>query len=413
MNNPLFSLPVLGAFDGLAGYDRDDAQARIEPAAVEARIKKLRMGTLSVKAAPGAAVQVKQVRHGFRFGTAITNGLAENDPIAMADKDRQQFLKVLSENFNYAVHENSLKWYDCEKAEGKVDYSVADRIWEYCRDLNIPMRGHCIYWEKERLCMDWLKSLNTEQLRAAIVRRGLDITRHFKGRINEFDLNNEMVNGDFFRRRLGYGVVNEMAWIAKAGNPDVVLYLNDYGLLYNGGFNVESYEIQIETLLASGTPIGGIGIQGHFGTDGVHPLDPLHVQKTLDRFAGFGLPLKITEGLFDTGDEKNQAEQLRLIFPLYFAHPRMEAILLWGFWAGQHWRPWSALWRKDWSTTPQGEAFRELVFGRWWTKASGKADAAGIFGTDAFFGDYEITVNGQTKKVTFGKEAKNFQVSFT
>jgi hypothetical protein len=65
MMNPMFFTPLLGAFDGLAGYDRDDDAARIEPAAVEARIKKLRAGTLTVKAAPGASVQVRQVRHEF------------------------------------------------------------------------------------------------------------------------------------------------------------------------------------------------------------------------------------------------------------------------------------------------------------------------------------------------------------
>ncbi len=396
-----------------AGNGGEDVASALSPTAVQERIRKLRMGEISVQASPGAEVTVRQTRHEFLFGTAVTNGLAEHDPIAMSAADRKMFLKILGENFNYAVHENSLKWYDCEKKSGVVDYSVADRIWEYCRELGIPMRGHCIFWEKEKHCMDWLKPLNTEELRAAVVRRGLDVTKHFKGRIAEFDLNNEMINGDFFRRRLGAGVVNEMAWIAKAGNPDAVLYLNDYGILAEGGFNVESYLVQIETLLGSGVPIGGIGCQGHSATELGALMSDAHVQKTLDSLSRFDLSIKITECLFDTGDEETQAEQLRKIFPVYFAHPRVEAVLMWGFWAGAHWKPWSALWRKDWRITPQGEAYRDLVFNRWWTKAKGKADKSGSFKTEAFFGDYEITAGGKTKNLALSKKDKNLRVVFT
>ncbi|MBN2351959.1 MAG: endo-1,4-beta-xylanase [Spirochaetales bacterium] len=409
--NPLSSLSILSV-PGLAGDKTDDVEAALSPAAIEKRIRELRMGVITVKAAPGARVRVTQIRHEFLFGTAVANGLAENDASSFPGEERKRFLEILSQNFNYAVHENALKWYDCEKAPGVVDYSVADRIWEYCRGLGIPMRGHCIYWEKEKCCMDWLKPLTPEQLRAAVVRRGLDVTRHFKGRISEFDLNNEMVNGDFFRRRLGSGVVNEMAWIAKAGNPDAVLFMNDYGILCDGGFNIESYESQIETLLSSGVPLGGVGVQAHSGTNTESPMNPVHVQKTLDRFSRFNLPIKITECLFDVGDEKTQAEQLRTVFPIYFAHPRIEAVLMWGFWAGSHWRPWAALWRTDWSITPQGEAFRDLVFNRWWTKAEGKTDKSGSFETKAFFGDYEITVDDSVKKVSLSKHEKTLQVSF-
>jgi GH35 family endo-1,4-beta-xylanase len=34
------------------------------------------------------------------------------------------------------LHENTLKWYDCEKEPGVVDYSMADMIWEICREYN-------------------------------------------------------------------------------------------------------------------------------------------------------------------------------------------------------------------------------------------------------------------------------------
>jgi endo-1,4-beta-xylanase len=379
---------------------------------INARIEEIRKGTITVKSVPGSDVKVQQQRHEFLFGTAITDELAEKDKKAMSAENRKMFLKILSENFNHAVHENALKWYDCEIEQNKIDYYLADRIWELCNELNIPMRGHCIFWDKDEYIMPWLNKLNNEELHAAVVRRALDLTKHFKGRINEYDLNNEMVHNDFFRRRLGYGIVDEMAWAAKAGNPDAVLFVNDYGILVDGGFNADSYITQIENFLASGVPIGGIGCQGHQATYVKTIMSAEHVQKTLDRLSKFKLPIKITECLFDADNEQTQAEEMQKIFPVYFAHPSVEAILMWGFWAGAHWQPHTALWRKDWTITPQGEVYRDFVFNKWWTQVSGKVERDGIFKTRAFYGDYLIMSDGKTKKVTLNKKDKSVEVTF-
>ena len=401
-----------------ACFAQDDISAKLMPSAIEARIAEIRMGDIIVKTSPGTDVKVQQIRHEFLFGTAITNRLAEKDENPLSPEDRKMFLKVLAENFNYAVHENALKWYDCEKKPNIVDYYTADRIWEICQDYNIPMRGHCIFWAKDKYIMSWLKQLNNDDLRAAINRRAIGVTKHFKGRIEEFDLNNEMINGDFFRRRLGYGIVNEMAYMAKAGNPDITLYVNDYGVLVENGFNAGSYITQIENLLANGVPIGGIGCQGHFVTSdkadssGRAATTAEHVQKTLDKLAKFNLPIKITECLFAADDEQGKAEELRKFFPICFAQPNVEAILMWGFWAGAHWQPHTAMWKKDWTPTPQALAYRDLVFNKWWTQTSGKADNDGIFKVRAFYGDYIITSNGKPKKATLSKKEKSIKVSF-
>ncbi|MEJ2628864.1 MAG: endo-1,4-beta-xylanase [bacterium] len=247
-------------------FSQADVASQITPEAIDARIAKIRMGDIMVKTKPEAEVKVKQVGHEFLFGTAITDNLAEKSGNAMSEQDRKMFLKILQENFNYAVHENALKWYDTEVEYKKVDYYLADRIYELCAERNIPMRGHCVFGAKDKYAMPWLMKLDNDELRAAVVRRATDVTNHFKGRIEEFDLNNEMINGDFFRRRLGYGIVNEMAWLVKAANPEATLFVNDYGVLVENGFNKSSYITQIKNLLANGVPIDGIGCQAHFVT---------------------------------------------------------------------------------------------------------------------------------------------------
>jgi GH35 family endo-1,4-beta-xylanase len=395
-----------------AVFASGDVSAKLTPSAINARIEKIRMGDIIVKTKPGSEVKIQQTRHEFQFGTAITNRLAETDGDTLKGRDRKMFLKTLSENFNYAVHENALKWYECEKALGAVDYAIADGIWEICRDLDIPMRGHCIFWEMDEHIMPWLRGLDNDRLRAAINRRAIGVTKHFKGRIDEFDLNNEMVHGEFFRRRLGYGIINEMANMAKSGNPDIILYANDYGILVDGSYNALVYFKQIKYLLENGVPIDGIGMQGHFGyfNKWITPADD--IQKTLDQFAVFNLPIKITECDFDYDDDKTKVNELRKFFTICFAHQSVEAIVFWGFWAGAMWRPNAALWRRNWSITPLGQAYRDLVFNKWWTQTAGKTDKKGLLKTKAFYGDYIITVNGVKKKVTLHKKDKSLQVTF-
>jgi len=391
-----------------------NAQAleKLEPSAIEARISEIRMGDIIVKTKPGADVKVEQIRHEFLFGTAIPNQLAENSRFfRMSEKDREIYLKILSENFNYAVHENALKWYDCERRENEVDYSVADRIWEICNERNIPMRGHCIFWAKDKYIMPWLFNLNNEELHAAVIRRAASVAKHFKGRIDEFDLNNEMIHGDFFRRRLGYGIINEMAWAVKSVNPDAKLFVNDYGVL-DIGYNADAYITQIKNLLASGVPIDGIGCQGHLAHAFPTITPSVHIQKTLDTLAKFNLPIKITECLFVHDDEQTRVDELNRLFPIYFAHPSIEAILMWGFWEFAHWQPKSAMWKRDWTPTPQAEAYQELVFNKWWTHSSGKADRNGSYTVHAFYGDYLITSNGVSKEVTLSKKDKEIEVNF-
>lgn len=399
-------------------FAQEDISSEITPAAIDARIEKIRMGDVIVETKPGANVEIEQVKHEFLFGTAITDNLAERAENAMSEDDREMFLEILQENFNYAVHENALKWYDTEVEYKKVDYYLADRIYELCEERDIPMRGHCVFWAKDKYVMSWLKELNNDELRASVVRRATGVAEHFKGRINEFDLNNEMIAGNFFRRRLGYGIINEMAWMVKAANPNAKLYMNDYGILVEGGFNRSAYINQIEKLLANGVPIDGIGCQAHFITSdknnstGRAATTSEHVQKTLDELAKFGLPIKITECLVSADTEEGEAEELRRFFKICFAHPGVEAILMWGFWEVGHWVPESAMWKEDWTPTRQALAYRDLVFDEWWTEVSGKADEEGIYKTNAFYGDYVISSNGETKKVTLSKKDKSIKVSF-
>jgi hypothetical protein len=104
-------------------------------------------------------------------------------------------------------------------------------------------------------------------------------------------------------------------------------------------------------------------------------------------------------------EEKVKAESLREYFRICFAHPAVTGILMWGFWEGANWIPQSSLYKRDWTPLPAAEAYRRLVFGDWWTKWSGTADAQGRAEVRAFYGRHRVTVNGREQLVELKKSA--------
>jgi hypothetical protein len=96
-----------------------------------------------------------------------------------------------------------------------------------------------------------------------------------------------------------------------------------------------------------------------------------------------------------------QADRLRDALTLAFAHPKMDAIMLWGFWERAHWFPKAALWRADWTIKPIGQAYVDLVTKEWWTDVRGTSGRDGKYAVRGFLGDYEVTVQANGKAKTF------------
>jgi hypothetical protein len=173
------------------------------------------------------------------------------------------------------------------------------------------------------------------------------------------------------------------------------------GILDGGKFNEqrESYYDTIKYLLANGAPLGGIGIQSHFGTELPAPAD---VVKIYDRFSGFGLPLESTELSLAEHDDQLQADYLRDYMTAAFSSPKIEAIMMWGFWQKRHWRPDGGIFREDWSERPSAKVWVDLTQKQWSTDETVKTDGNGVAGVRGFYGSYEVTVSsshGKTRAV--------------
>jgi GH35 family endo-1,4-beta-xylanase len=383
-------------------------------------IAKLRKGELMVKAKAGAIVEVVQLRHEFWFGCAITNGLASE---RMPADDKQMYKEKFLENFNSAVTENAVKWLDMERKQGEVNYTYVDGILKWTDENNIPLRGHNIFWGIPNRVQPWLKEMNDDDLRKALKNRAETLAAHYKGRFAEYDLNNEMVHGNYYEDRLGPEITKQMAEWVHNGDPDAKLYLNDYDILT--GNKLPEYMKQIRTLLKQGVHIAGIGVQGHLHAES---FDRDQLKRALDSLSIFKLPIKVTEFnmpgqrskfLKDTKlemtpqEEEQKAKDIVDYYRICFANPQVEGMIMWGFWAGANWIPASSLYKRDWTPTPAAAAYKDLIFNEWWTKSTGKTDRKGKYSTSAFFGKYRVTVNGVSKEVDLKKADGKTVVDFT
>ena len=372
---------------------------------LDSAIVKNRTGVLVIRTTPGAKVSVEQLRHEFWFGATLPNGVfsGRGNP-----EDTARFKEIFPSLFNAAVVENALKWHQIEPERGRIDFTTLDNALAWADQQGIPVRGHCIYWGIPNRVMDWLKALDDAQLRLALMQHGRMIGARYRGRFAEYDLNNEMIHGNYYEQRLGPGITKEMAMWVKEGDPEAKLCLNDYDILT--GNRLADYMKHIRSLLDMGVPIAGIGVQGHLHGD---TFDAAALRKALDELAQFNLPIRVTEFNFPgqrskyyaqpenrklaltAEEERAKAEAIRQYYRICFAHPAVTGILMWGFWEGANWIPQSSLFKRDWTPTPAAEAYKDLVFRQWWTRWNGAADADGLAVVRAFYGRHRVTVSGK------------------
>jgi len=381
-------------------------------------IEKYRTGVIVVKTTPGTKVELEQQKHEFWFGSTLTSAAFNG---SIDEQDAKIYKEKFVENFNSAVTATALKWYHMEQEKGKVNFLNTDNILAWTDENHLPLRGHNFYWGVHYI-RDWVKALSDEQLYDELYKRAKTIAPRYKGRFAEYDFNNEMVHGDYFQEKLGPGITVKMAnWILEC-DPEAKLYLNDYDILT--GKMLQKFVGHIKDLQDRGMPIHGIGVQGHLHAEDFS-RDTLRY--ALDVLAKFELPIRITEfnipgqrskfrkdrSLIPSKKEEKQfAQGLIDYYRICFAHPSVEGILTWGFWEGANWIPASSLFRKDWTLTPVGNAYRYLVFNEWWTRFKGESNDDGYCIIRAFFGTHKIRVDGVEKTIKLSKQNKAAYIEF-
>jgi GH35 family endo-1,4-beta-xylanase len=335
-------------------------------------------------------------KHAFLFGTAVS-GTGLNSQ-RFGEENLARYKQEIVKLFNFSVMENENKWPQWANVASRP---ATVKSIDWLRESGLQFRGHNLVWP----------SWNNTNVKAAqdakndpaalakvILDHIAETTTELSGRVIDWDVINETFTNHDLMDILGRHAMVDWFKAARAGDPKAKLYINDFNILEGEDkAHQDDYAATIQYLIDQGAPVDGIGLQSHFPAR-VTPMDEL--MKRLDRFAGFGKELEITEFDIDTSDEGTQADYTRDFMTAGFSHPSVKAFVMWGFWEGSHWKPRGAMFRRDWSVKPNGEVYKDLVFKQWWTNAEGKTSAQGTYASRGFLGDYEIQVKSGGKSKT-------------
>ena len=389
---PLASLPRTRS-----SYPGREAGAAWRTAAL-ARIEQVRKGDFTIvvvdaagRPAPGAVVRVEQKKSAFQFGSALQMARIVGDTA-----DNRIYRQKVLELFNAASTENDLKWppWDGEWGAGYARaQTLAGLTW--LRNRGLHVRGHVLVWPGWNNLPNAIRALRGTPQQGEIPARTLahiaDIVGATREQVQEWDVLNEPYANHDLMDLFGAGIQVDWFKAARAAHADAPLYLNDYSNhdAALDAAHVAAFEATARYLKEQGAPLGGLGLQAHFGGS---PSAPTNVLAVLDRYAALGLPVRFTEFDVKTDDEELQADYTRDFLIMAFSHPSVVGVQLWGFWERAHWIPAAAMYRSDWSEKPNARAWKSLVLDQWRTRAGGATDAQGAWRGRGFQGDYVVTV---------------------
>ncbi|MBN1766120.1 MAG: endo-1,4-beta-xylanase, partial [Sedimentisphaerales bacterium] len=337
-------------------------------------------------------VDIQQIKHRFAFGTCMANSQMSNT----------SYKNFVLDHFEWAVCENEAKWEWTEPSRDSVSYTDADNIYNWCAANDIIMRGHCLFWEQPSHVQTWVQNLpyatypTSSELLDEVNERIDSAMNHFKNKYVHWDVDNEMLSDSFYNR-LGEAGRVHMFQAANAIDPCCMLFMNEYSGNSFGGYDGWTYASRAGSLISSGAPIHGLGIQGHVAS----PVDPQrYYDDVLEPLAALDLPILVTEFDVEQSNVNQRADDLENFYRICFSHDKVEGIIMWGFWQNSQWRTDAYIVNSDWSLNAAGIRYEDIL-DEWTTSDYDFTDEYGLADFRGFHGTYDITLSaaGQSDEV--------------
>jgi endo-1,4-beta-xylanase len=361
-----------------------------------ARINKYRKGAMTLtildkkgKPVPNANIQIRQTKHLFKFGTAAPATIFTSKSV-----EGDKFRDVVKRMFNVITFDNDLKWQDTgpEIFANKIYPS-----YEWLKKNGIELRGHNLVWGSTQYLPGNTMQQSKEEAWRIVEAHVTDYAIRMQGKLYLWDVVNEAVTETELWEKIGWDKFAEVYKIARRIDPDAQLCYNDYNISTNEKHRLGAIA-RANQIKSYGAPVDVFGDQSHLTAPGV---DPRKLWAAWDEVnAKTGLPIEITELDLSTFDDAFQAAYLEDFYRAAFSHPKLQAVILWGFWQNAHWlaNRGGHMVRADWTWRPSMTAIDRLINQEWRTQGTFKTDNKGQIRLSAFYGDYEITF-GKTKGV--------------
>ncbi|OIP82979.1 MAG: 1,4-beta-xylanase [Porphyromonadaceae bacterium CG2_30_38_12] len=242
----------------------------------------------------------------------------------------QNDLRIIKNQFNSIVAENSMKNEFIQPTEGKFDFELADRFVKFGEQHEMKIIGHTLIWHSQVAPWFFVDKNGNEVSRMVLIKRMKDyittVVTRYKGKIKGWDVVNEALTEDgSLRNSTWYKIIGpefiQLAFeFAHAADPNAELYYNDYNL-YKPSKRAGAIEL-VKSLKQRGCRIDAVGEQGHYSLAWNNFSD---LEETIVSFSDIGLKVMITEldiSVLPSPNEKmtaeiNQSYQYKTEYNLY------------------------------------------------------------------------------------------------
>ncbi len=209
----------------------------------------------------------------------------------------QKFVNVLTNNFNFITPENEMKWEIIHPANGRYDFSGADKIVNFAQKNGMALRGHTLVWHYQNPA--WLGSSLSKEKAIEILKEHIKtVVGRYKGKVKYWDVVNEpMDEMGRLRRTIWSEAIGEeyievaLKWAHEA-DPEAKLFINDYSVEALGPKSDGLYNLA-KKLLEKGAPLHGVGLQFHL--DALYSPNYSSYVQNIKRFKELGLEVHFTE----------------------------------------------------------------------------------------------------------------------
>jgi len=281
--------------------------------------------------------------------------------------------KDFASYWNKVTPENAGKWGEVEAVRDVMDWRGVDAAYRFAREHGFPFHYHVLVWGNQQ--PEWIEKLPPAEQReeieewfAAVAQRypDADFVEVVNEPLHDPPSKDDEGGGNYLEALGGAGAsgwdwILESFRMARRYFPHSKLLINDYSIT-NTPADAKRYR-EIVDLLNREQLLDGIGVQAHsFSTTTETPM-PVH-KASLDLLAASGLPIYVTELDIDGKRDAGQLASYRRVFPVFWEHPAVAGITLWGFrpglWRGSY---GANLVRKDGSERPALAWLRGYVRG--------------------------------------------------
>ncbi|PBP18459.1 glycoside hydrolase family 10 protein [Diplocarpon rosae] len=227
------------------------------------------------------------------FGTATDNNELSDAP----------YVALLSNtsDFGQITPGNGQKWDSTERSQGVFSFEKGDEIVALAAKNSQLVRCHTLVWHAQ--LPSWVSSgsWTRETIETVMKNHITELVTHYKGKCYSWDVVNEALDNSAttavyrdspFYKAMGEDFIRIAFETARAADAEVKLYYNDYNIEYAGA-KADNALTLITKLVQAGTPIDGVGAQGHYISG--KPPSKSDISSNLAKYTALGLEVAITE----------------------------------------------------------------------------------------------------------------------